>query len=74
MSKKTKTETKDEKSMTQAFEELEAITEALEKDDVDLEKGIPLLKKGHELASTLKKRLQNIENEIEEVKASFDED
>ena len=61
-------------TLTKAFEELEAITQSLEKDDVDLEKGIPQLKRGHELATFLKKRLQDIENEIEEVKVSFEKD
>lgn len=65
---------KTEQSLSKAFEELESITESLEQDDIDLEKGIPQLKRGHELATFLKKRLQAIENEIEEVKASFEKD
>ncbi len=65
--------TNEDVSLAQAFKELESITEALEKDDIDLEKGIPKLKRGHELASYLKKRLEAIENEIEEITVSFDE-
>jgi len=61
-------------TLTKAFEELEEIAQSLERDDVDLEKGIPQLKRGHELATFLKKRLQDIENEIEEVKVSFEKD
>lgn len=62
----------DELSIKDAFDELEKITEALEKGDVDLEKSLPQLKRGHELATYLKKKLQKLENEIEEITIGFD--
>lgn len=58
-------------SVAEAFEELEAIAKELETEDVDLEKGIPKLKRGHELAQHVQKKLQVIENEIEEIQAEF---
>ena len=60
-----------ELTLKAAFEELEKITEALEKGDTDLEKSIPQLKRGHELALFLKGKLKDIENQIEEVTVSF---
>lgn len=61
-------------NLAQAFEELETIAQEFEQGDIDLEKGIPRFKRGLELSSYLKKRLQEIENEIEEIKIAFDND
>lgn len=58
-------------SLSEDFIELEKITDEFEKSDVDLEEGIPKFKRGLELARKLKKRLSEIENEIEEIKTEF---
>lgn len=58
-------------SLSEAFAELEEITREFEGADVDLEEGIPKFKRGLELARMLKKRLGEIENEIEEIKDEF---
>lgn len=58
-------------SLAKAFEELQKITNEFESGDIDLEKSIPKLRRGLELAKFLKKRLSKIENEIEEVKKEF---
>lgn len=60
-------------SLSESFNELERLVEEFEKGDIDLEKGIPQFKKGLALASMLKKRLQEIENEIHEIKVEFEE-
>lgn len=62
-----------ELTLKEAFEELEKITATLEKGDSDLEKSIPQLKRGHELALILKSKLKDIENQIEEVTVAFDD-
>lgn len=63
--------TKDELTLGQAFEELKTISSQLERGDIDLEKSIPQLRRSFELAKFIKKRLAEIENEIEEVKSEF---
>ena len=60
-------------SLSDSFNELEQLVEEFEKGDIDLEKGIPQFKRGLALASMLKKRLQEIENEIHEIKVEFQE-
>lgn len=60
-------------NLTEAFTELEHLVQEFETGDIDLEKGIPKFKKGLALASMLKKRLQEIENEIQEIKVEFQE-
>lgn len=60
--------------LSELFAELEKITAEFERGEVDLEKGISKYRRGLQLAKYLKKRLVKIENEIEEVKAEFDED
>lgn len=59
-------------SLATAFEELEKIVAEFEQGDIDLEKGIPRFKKGLELSALLKKRLKELENEIEEIKSEYD--
>lgn len=63
-----------EPTLKDAFAELEEITESLEKGDIDLEKSIPQLKRGHELATYLKRKLQALENEINEVTVAFNQE
>jgi len=56
-----------------AFAELEEITEKFEREEINLEEGIPLFKRGLKLAKDLKTRLTAIENEIIEIKDDFAE-
>lgn len=63
--------TKNNISLFQAFKELEEITQQMENEEVDLEKGIPKFKRGLQLARFLKEKLTKIENEIEEIKVEF---
>jgi exodeoxyribonuclease VII small subunit len=50
--------------LAQAFSELEEITNQLEKDDIDLEIALPQFKRAVKLASLIKAKLSQIENEI----------
>ena len=68
MSKKQNKEPK----LSEAFDELEKIVNEFEEGDVDLEKSIEKFKKGIELSKYLKKRLNEIENEIVEIKDDFE--
>ena len=63
------TRKKTDASLAKAFEELEKIVAEFETGDIDLEKGIPRFKQGLELAAGLKKRLRELENEIEEIRS-----
>lgn len=65
--------TKAEKKMHfgEAFAELEKITEWFERDDMDLEEGLAKFERGLALAATLKARLAEVENRIEEIKVQF---
>lgn len=63
--------TKKELNLNDAFKRLEEITSQIEKDDLDLEKSIPLMKEGLELAKFIKQKLASLENEIEEIKHSM---
>ena len=69
MSKKQNKEPK----LSEAFDELEKIVNEFEEGDVDLEKSIEKFKKGIELSKYLKKRLNEIENEIVEIKGEFED-
>ena len=55
-------------SLAKMFAELEAITAEFETGQIDLEAGLPKFKRGLQLAKVLKKRLAQLENEIEEIK------
>lgn len=63
---------KKEISIKTAFDELEKITHEFETGDMDLESSIPKFKRGLELAQYLKKKLNEVENEIIEIKAKYD--
>src|SRR5689334_22231499 len=58
-------------NFSDALQELEGLTAEFENGEIDLEKGIPKFKRGMELVRFLKKRLNEIENEIEEIKEQF---
>lgn len=67
------TKTKDI-NLNDAFLRLEKITALIEQEDLDLEKSIPLMKEGLELAKYIKQRLTALENEIEEIKTNLSAD
>ena len=54
------------------LKELEAITEWFESEEVDLNEAIAKFERGMELADTLKKELEQIENRVEKIKQRFD--
>jgi len=58
-------------NLNDAFLRLEQITALIESEDLDLEKSIPLMKEGLELAKYIKHRLTALENEIEEIKTNM---
>lgn len=59
-------------SITTAFAELEEITKQFEHEQINLEEGIPLFKRGLQIAKELKSRLTSIENEITQIKDDFE--
>ena len=61
MSKKSK------KSIGAAFEELETITKEFEAGEIDLDQALPKMKKAAELSKFLKKRLSDLESQIEKI-------
>ncbi len=59
-------------SLGKALKELEQIAQWFEEqEEIDVEKGIDKVKQGAVLIKDTKKRLQDIENEFEEVKKSL---
>jgi len=69
-----KTKVKKELSLKEALSRLRAINKEFEEETVDIEKGMRRLKEGLKLARFLKKRLTEIENEIQEIKEEFERD
>ncbi len=61
-------------NLNDAFLRLEKITALIEQEDLDLERSIPLMKEGLELAKYIKQRLTELENEIEEIKTNLSSD
>ncbi len=61
-------------NFSQAFSELEKITEWFEKGEVDLEEGLKKFERGLELAQKLKICLKDAENKIIEIKAKFSDE
>ncbi|NCN59095.1 exodeoxyribonuclease VII small subunit [Candidatus Roizmanbacteria bacterium CG22_combo_CG10-13_8_21_14_all_38_20] len=57
--------------LSEDFAELEQITSKFENEEINLEEGIPLFKRGLKLAKELKNRITSIENEITEIKDDF---
>lgn len=55
-----------------AFEELEQITQWFDSEEqLDLDMGLKKFERGLELAGELKKKLIEVENKVEEIKAKF---
>lgn len=60
-------------NFTKAFEELEGITEWFDSEDqLDLDEGLKKFERGLELAGDLKKKLSEVENKVQEIKAKFE--
>lgn len=53
------------------FEELTKLTEEFESGKISLEESMSKFRRGLELARRIKKRLEEIENEIHEIKSEF---
>lgn len=60
-------------NFSQAFEELEQITEWFEKGEADLDEGLKKFERGLELAKLCKGKLSEVENKIKELKKKFEE-
>ncbi len=58
-------------SFSSAFEELEAITEWFETQEIDLDEGIKKFERGLELAKQLKEKLADVENTVITLKKKF---
>jgi exodeoxyribonuclease VII small subunit len=58
-------------SLQNDFEELNKLTEEFESGKIGLEESMPKFRRGLELARRIKKRLEEIENEIKEIKGEF---
>ncbi len=60
-----------EESFQKSFEELEKIVHEFEKGDLDLDESLGKFERGLELAENCKKRLQDVENRVIEIKKKF---
>jgi exodeoxyribonuclease VII small subunit len=60
-------------SVSDAFNQLEAITQELQQGDLDLELAIPKFKHGVQLAKLLKNKLAVLENEIQEINLEIED-
>jgi exodeoxyribonuclease VII small subunit len=57
--------------VAKSFEELEALTDWFEKGDGDLDQGLQKFEKTMEIADALRKRLDEAENKVKEIKERF---
>lgn len=64
--------TKDKVTLAEALSELDAIVEALNRTDLDVEKGLEEFKKGVELVEFCRGELKTAENQFIELKARLD--
>lgn len=63
---------KQEKKFNQAFAELEEITQWFDsQESVDLDEGLKKFELGLQLAEDLKKKLQEVEQKVEEIKQKY---
>ena len=53
------------------LQELEAITQAIDTDGLDLDDAVTKFERGMELSAQLKQHLQEVENRVETIKARF---
>lgn len=61
-------------SFAEAYSELQTLTQEFERGNLDLEVAIPKFKRAAELAKFLKKRLSELENQIEEINVELEKD
>ncbi len=61
-----------EKNMTDQFKQLEQIVANFEHGEIELEESIKKFKTGLKIAQSLKKKLKNMENEIEKIKLDYE--
>lgn len=59
-------------SFAKAYEELQQLTTEFEHGAIDLEQAIPKFKRAGELAKFLKKRLGELENQIQEINVEME--
>ena len=64
-------QTKEEKSFSAKFDQLQTIVTEVEQDDADVEKSIPKFRHAMELARELLRRLKDMENEVQEIRKDF---
>lgn len=69
----TKKAIKSKKSFAENMAELEAIVAWFESADADISEGLAQFEKGAELAKILKTQLEDIENKVTKIQASFEE-
>ncbi len=62
---------KEKFNFEKAFLELEQITDAFEREELDLDEGLKKFERGLELASALKNKLKEVENKVEVIKKKF---
>ena len=60
-------------NFTKAFAELESIVQELEAGKVDIDEGLKKYERGLELATACQKKLQEVENKVQVIKAKFQE-
>lgn len=53
------------------YEEMERIVNSFERGELDLDKSLKEFERGLEIASLLKKKLEEVENKVEEIKEKF---
>lgn len=59
-------------TFAKAYEELQQLTKEFEQGNLDLERAIPKYKRASELAKLLKKRLNELETQIQEISVDGD--
>ena len=60
-------------TFAKAFSELEELTQWFETQDVDLDEGLKKFERGLELAAVCKKKLSEVENNVERLKDKFND-
>ncbi len=63
----------DKLDFAKSMQELEAIVQALESGEVNLDAALPKFERGMELATQLRKYLKTIQNKVEIIKQRFDD-
>lgn len=63
---------KSDASYQKLREELEDVIDAIQQEDLDVDKAVELYKRGLELVRCLERYLQAAENTVSEIKATFD--